>query len=361
MAAIVASVGALLEAQFLPVLVDRVAQGARCCRLRVGAAQHLLAEVRPCELPGVPLDLVVVDAGARGCELVPHAHVEAVDDEDVANLAAIEATAKLQQVDILLQLGPPGFQLRGADAQLSGRVHGIQDHAVLQGIAPRETKGFLEGFLRLGLHREGGGLQLHGLGGNRPVVRVDELLLVDALRGDCALGQDAYAVELKLQLHQLLDLVADGVGLDEDEGRVPGGAVGKVLLFLRGASEDLERSHAFLQLRDVRAGLARFCRCGCGLHGRSLCSHGLLGDWGWGLADRGILHGHRCNDGLRRSLCGRGCRCRRPLLLGHACEDLSGRGGFDHRCHECPHVLLMLLLLHQEDRRRRDAEHALQV
>mmetsp|Transcript_116185 Transcript_116185/g.339834 ORF Transcript_116185/g.339834 Transcript_116185/m.339834 type:complete len:237 (-) Transcript_116185:555-1265(-) len=135
-AAVVAGVGRTRQAKLLPVLVDRVAQRPWSGSLRISAAKHLPSEVCPAQLLRVPLNLVVVDAGAWGRERRAHAHVEAVDDVDVIHLAAVEATTKLEQVHVLLACPPLRLELCGGDPELGSSVHGVVDQTLTHSITP---------------------------------------------------------------------------------------------------------------------------------------------------------------------------------------------------------------------------------
>mmetsp|Transcript_66309 Transcript_66309/g.176628 ORF Transcript_66309/g.176628 Transcript_66309/m.176628 type:complete len:456 (-) Transcript_66309:128-1495(-) len=290
---VVARVRLSLEAQALPIGVDQVAHGTEVGGGGVGGAQDLVSELRPRELPWGPLHRVVVDAGARGRELRAHVHVEAVNDEDAVDLAAVEAPTKLQERGALLERAPLCAEVAGADAELLRPVHRVEHEALLQSILPLHAEGLLELALRLRRYVQGVRPLLDGLCGNGAVVCVDELLRVNLLCGDVALRQNGDVCCLEFQLHEILDLVAHSVRLDEDEGRV--GLSGLV---------DLELRHALFQIGNRAGGrhrCGRRCRCGC--------SGGL---------------GSSLGSGRRRGCCWRGA-CR--LLLGLL--DLLRRGPHD--------------------------------
>mmetsp|Transcript_22826 Transcript_22826/g.58225 ORF Transcript_22826/g.58225 Transcript_22826/m.58225 type:complete len:221 (+) Transcript_22826:82-744(+) len=134
--AVVARVRLRVEAEVLPVLEDGVAQGLRVGRLGVRAAEDLAAEVGPGHAVGVPLDLVEVDGFARHGKLRAHPGVEAVDDVDAVNLAAVEATAKLQEGLPLLERIVLVTKAVHAAAQLCGAVHQVVNKPLLQRLVP---------------------------------------------------------------------------------------------------------------------------------------------------------------------------------------------------------------------------------
>mmetsp|Transcript_92038 Transcript_92038/g.265615 ORF Transcript_92038/g.265615 Transcript_92038/m.265615 type:complete len:221 (-) Transcript_92038:103-765(-) len=125
--AVVAHVRLRLQAELLPLGQDLPAQ--RVCRrlFWVSGAQDLAAEVLPRELPGVPLDGVVVDLRARFRELRAHGHEEAVEDVDGLlaldlHEAAVEAAAELDQLLRVLRLGPRVVHGVSVDAQVLAAV-----------------------------------------------------------------------------------------------------------------------------------------------------------------------------------------------------------------------------------------------
>mmetsp|Transcript_35348 Transcript_35348/g.53140 ORF Transcript_35348/g.53140 Transcript_35348/m.53140 type:complete len:411 (-) Transcript_35348:39-1271(-) len=217
---VVACVRLRLELEGLPGLEDGVAEGAAVGGLGIRAAQDLAAEVAPGEAGRVPLDLVEVDALARDGELGPHLRVEAVDDEDVVDLSAVEASSELDQVLALLQRVVLGAEIIHGASQLGGAVHEVVDHALGQSLVPRQAEGLLELVLGLLLDGQLVGLLLHGPGGDGAIMGVDEHVLVDGLGGDLALGLDADSLLREALGHQLLHAVSDSMRLDENERRV---------------------------------------------------------------------------------------------------------------------------------------------
>ena len=145
--------------------------------LLIGASQDLSAEVLPFELIRVPLDLAKVNGRARLGEMLAHALVEAIDDEDVLDLSAEETAAEPEHGLAFLQLVVLGSQLGHGEAQLGRAVDEVVDQPAPA--RPRETEGLLKFFLCLLLHNQIPRLLLHGIGGNRSVVSVDQRVLVD--------------------------------------------------------------------------------------------------------------------------------------------------------------------------------------
>mmetsp|Transcript_69948 Transcript_69948/g.152612 ORF Transcript_69948/g.152612 Transcript_69948/m.152612 type:complete len:334 (-) Transcript_69948:434-1435(-) len=220
MEAIVAGVGLAGQVKVLPLLEDRMSQRRFVSSLRVGASQHLTAEVAPSQVAGVPLHLVIVDALAGHRELRSHPSIEAVDDEDLSDFATIETTAELDEVLALLQGVVLVAKLVHGASQLLGAVHQIVDDAGRQSLLPRLSEGLLEGFLGLGLDSQFIRLLLHGTRSDGAVVSVDEHVLVNLFGSDSPLGPNADSLQREALLHQSLDLVGHGMWLDEDEGRM---------------------------------------------------------------------------------------------------------------------------------------------
>mmetsp|Transcript_65989 Transcript_65989/g.182732 ORF Transcript_65989/g.182732 Transcript_65989/m.182732 type:complete len:477 (-) Transcript_65989:905-2335(-) len=220
MNAVVAGVGAFVQTEGHPLLVEDFAQRARFGRLWVCGAQDLAPEILPGQALRVPLSLDVVNVLARSGELSTHVHVEAVDDKYTTDPAAVEATSELDQVRAADQLPPPGSELLRADPQLGRCIHGIEHEALLHSRLPGDAKGPLELSLGLWLHGQLHRLEAHGLVGDGPVVPVDELVLVNLLCGDAALGDGADAVGGHVVLYKLNHAVHDCMRLDERESRV---------------------------------------------------------------------------------------------------------------------------------------------
>mmetsp|Transcript_71656 Transcript_71656/g.160769 ORF Transcript_71656/g.160769 Transcript_71656/m.160769 type:complete len:229 (+) Transcript_71656:618-1304(+) len=185
--AVVPSVWALRQAQTPPVLVDDLACRTILRRLWVRTAKDLRTEITPRELLRYPLCFKVMDASARGSELLPHLHIKPIDDVNGIDFPAVEAASKLYEIYTLAKFFPLAAKLLRGDAHGRSCVHGIEDLALLKGLIPRQAERFLELLLGLRLHSELSGLLLHCLRGDRAVVRVDELMLVDLFSWDGAL------------------------------------------------------------------------------------------------------------------------------------------------------------------------------
>mmetsp|Transcript_49712 Transcript_49712/g.103421 ORF Transcript_49712/g.103421 Transcript_49712/m.103421 type:complete len:615 (-) Transcript_49712:45-1889(-) len=220
MDAVVSRVRLRLEPEVAPVLVDEATQGAGRGRSRVRRPEELASEVLPLHLVRRPLHLVVVDACSGRGELGAHVHVEAVDDVDAVNLAAVEAAAELDDGLAFLERIVLLAQLIGADSQLLGSVHGVEDQAIFHHLAPCHAELLLELRLSLVLNGEFRRLLHDSLGGDGAVVDVDELLLVNDFGLDRALALDGQAAFRELVLHESLHLVGHSMGLDEHEGCV---------------------------------------------------------------------------------------------------------------------------------------------
>ena len=192
---VVPSLGFGSEAQPLPTLEHGVAKGRGASGLWVGASQDFSAEVLPFELIRVPLDLVLVNGRARLGELLAHARVEPIDDEDVLDLSAEETAAKPEHSLALLQLVVLGWR----EAQRGRAV----DEVVDQHPAPA---------------RPSTRLLLHGIGGQRSVVSVDQRVLVDLLGRDGAHGDDGDGLSTKTLADKILHLLGRSIWLDEHEG-----------------------------------------------------------------------------------------------------------------------------------------------
>jgi len=227
---VVPRVGAALEAQLLPALEDRAADRGLLGLRGVCGADDLRAEVGPGELSGVKVHLEVLDACRRRGVLRAHRRVEAIHDKDVAELPHVEAAAALHLVLAPLQLVEAGAHLQQGQAEFRGGLGGVVDEPLRQGGLPGEPEYFLELGPGLRLHQELRGLLPHGPGGDGPVVRVDEALLVYGLRLDLGAPQNANAAGRQLLGHELLHALRHCVGLDEQERRIP-----RRLLHLDGA------------------------------------------------------------------------------------------------------------------------------
>ena len=91
-----------------------------------------------------PFCFKIVDARARGGKLLPHFHVEPIDDVDGIDLPAIEATSKLDEIDTLAECFPLAAKLLRGYARRRSCVHGIEDLALLKGLIPRQAERLLE-------------------------------------------------------------------------------------------------------------------------------------------------------------------------------------------------------------------------
>eukprot|EP00754_Rhynchopus_humris_P014011 Rhum_TRINITY_DN14361_c0_g1::Rhum_TRINITY_DN14361_c0_g1_i1::g.83099::m.83099 len=220
---VVADVRHSRQAEVRPVVEHGPAQGASRGVSRVRGSQHLATEVLPLRRRRVEVHRVVVDRRSRERELRAHLHEEAVERVDrlVLNvdLAAVEATAELHQLLVLLGLSPQLVEAGGVDVQLLARVHRVEHVAGLQGVLPLEAERLLELVRRdVELVR----LQDRRLRGDRVVVLVDEEVLVDLLARDLALRRHVDAALLELSGDKLAHSLRVGVRLDEDEGVVAG-------------------------------------------------------------------------------------------------------------------------------------------
>mmetsp|Transcript_96928 Transcript_96928/g.167184 ORF Transcript_96928/g.167184 Transcript_96928/m.167184 type:complete len:712 (+) Transcript_96928:981-3116(+) len=83
---IVSDVGLRLQTQVFPLLIDLTTERARLSTSGVGSSQDLATEVGPRQLGGVPLHQHVGDGRICLGILLPHGHVEAVDDIDWLHL-----------------------------------------------------------------------------------------------------------------------------------------------------------------------------------------------------------------------------------------------------------------------------------
>mmetsp|Transcript_29595 Transcript_29595/g.61687 ORF Transcript_29595/g.61687 Transcript_29595/m.61687 type:complete len:365 (+) Transcript_29595:57-1151(+) len=221
MHAVVPNVGLAGQAQILPIGKDLATERVLGRILGISRPQHLAAEVLPAKLGLIPFHGVVVDCLPRRGEGASHGHEEGVEDVELLAIhvheAAIEATPKLLQLPCLLRLAPSGIEFLGRAAELLAGIQSIEDNALLQRIFPLEAEGFLEFVLGdIQLRR----LEDRGLRGDCVVVLIDELLLIDDLRGQGALRGDLEALSLQPIGDQLVGLVGYSMGLHEDKCRV---------------------------------------------------------------------------------------------------------------------------------------------
>ena len=91
------------------------------------------------------------------------------------------------------------------------------------------------------LHSQIPRLLLHGLGGNRSVVSVDQCVLVDLIGRDVALGDDGDALGTKTLADKIPHLLGHGMWLDEHEGSS-----------LAARAFNLQVRHPSVQRSDVR-------------------------------------------------------------------------------------------------------------
>merc|ERR1740129_1046358 len=136
-------------------------------------------EVLPWESLLLPLHSVVVNLLAGGSELAAHAHEEGVEDVDrraagLLDEAAVEASAELRQLVVLLGRSPENVQLIAAASELLASIQRVV--SVRLRLVPRDTEMLLKLVIRDVKLRW---LQQCRLGGDRVVVLIDQLLLVD--------------------------------------------------------------------------------------------------------------------------------------------------------------------------------------
>ena len=82
MDAIVTNVREALQAELLPLVQDHLANRAVLRSRRISRPQNLAAEVLPAQCVRRPIHDEIVKLGLRQRELLPHGHVEAIDDEE---------------------------------------------------------------------------------------------------------------------------------------------------------------------------------------------------------------------------------------------------------------------------------------
>mmetsp|Transcript_32817 Transcript_32817/g.94891 ORF Transcript_32817/g.94891 Transcript_32817/m.94891 type:complete len:242 (-) Transcript_32817:35-760(-) len=224
MDAVVSSVRLRVQAKLLPAIENRAADGALRGRSRVRGTEDLASEVGPAEGRGGPGDREPLDGRRSGREDGAHLQVEAVDDEELAlgigELAAVETATKLDESLTLLESAPEALKSISIQAEPRRGTHGVQHEVLLQRRRPGHAESFLERRLSLRGNIQLIGLLLHCALGDRAVVSVDEELLIDLLSLKPALGDNGDAMASKGLLHQALDLVRHGMGLDEHESRV---------------------------------------------------------------------------------------------------------------------------------------------
>mmetsp|Transcript_7761 Transcript_7761/g.23709 ORF Transcript_7761/g.23709 Transcript_7761/m.23709 type:complete len:495 (+) Transcript_7761:121-1605(+) len=237
--AVVAGVGLGGEAEGLPVVGDELPERAGGGVLGVGRAEHVAAEVLPGERGGGPLDEEVVDGGLGLGELAAHGHVEAVNDVETVDVAAVEAAAELDEVDASLERGPLLVEAVAVDPELGAGVARVVDHALRDRLGPRQAERLLELGDGLGRRRELRRLEHDRLLRDRAVVRVDQHLLVDRRPRDLALRHDRDPGLAQLRLDQRLDRLRHGVRLHEHERRA-----------LLARPRDLQRPHPLLHARQ---------------------------------------------------------------------------------------------------------------
>mmetsp|Transcript_13484 Transcript_13484/g.34579 ORF Transcript_13484/g.34579 Transcript_13484/m.34579 type:complete len:254 (-) Transcript_13484:568-1329(-) len=134
------------------------------------------------------------------------------------NLAGVEAPAKLDEIPLLLRHGPGLVHLVTIDTQPLAAVDGVIHDALLERRLPCDTKLFgkvlLLGRGRVELCRLAEGR----LVGNRVIVVVDVLVLLDDVSSQRALGGDREASLGELGRDELLGGLRHRVRLDEHEG-----------------------------------------------------------------------------------------------------------------------------------------------
>eukprot|EP00756_Hemistasia_phaeocysticola_P026421 Hpha_TRINITY_DN16060_c0_g3::TRINITY_DN16060_c0_g3_i2::g.119442::m.119442 len=219
---VVAGVRHRLQSELLPVLEHLTAERRRRRLGRVGRAQQLAPELGPRHVLGVPVHDVVVDGLTRHGELGAHRHEETVEGEEGLltlhlDQGAVEPATKLHALVRLLRRRPQLVQTVAVDVQLLAGLDGVVDVALGQSILPGQSELTLElvpGHVQL-LRR-----QDRRLAGDRVVVLVDQLLLVDHLRLHATLLLDLDTGVEQALLHQLPHRRGVGVRLDEHERAV---------------------------------------------------------------------------------------------------------------------------------------------
>jgi hypothetical protein len=133
------------------------------------------------------------------------------------NKAAVEATAELDELLVLLRGSPVLVHLDGVDAELLASVQGVEHLAGGQGSLPRQTELGLERRVR---HVQLGRLENRRLGSNGVVMLIDQLLLVDGGAVQSAVGENGDTSSLQISDNQLVGRIGVGVRLDENESAV---------------------------------------------------------------------------------------------------------------------------------------------
>eukprot|EP00960_Hanusia_phi_P035520 751764-Hanusia_phi.AAC.5 len=232
---VVAGGGLEGQAQTLPLLHDLLSQRARSRRVGVGGTDDVSAERLPGELLLVELHLHPANLRARGCELLPHAPVEPVDNHGavLSDEGDVVARSKLEG----LPAPPPALDRVDVERRILLLVlREIHDGAIRRRLGPAFAELLLEVRLPVARDEQLAGMELDSVSCQSSIVIVDDPLGLDDVSSELALRQDADALPFQVRPEvgesgppsssqglspgQSQDLVVDSMRLHKDEGHV---------------------------------------------------------------------------------------------------------------------------------------------
>mmetsp|Transcript_125108 Transcript_125108/g.216781 ORF Transcript_125108/g.216781 Transcript_125108/m.216781 type:complete len:262 (+) Transcript_125108:569-1354(+) len=211
---IVTSIRLACKPKLLPSVVQGTSERVGRRLRRISGTEHLSTKILPRQIQWIPLDDEVVDGRARCHKLVAHGHEKTIEDIEVLNLGTVEASSKFHKRSCLLGLIPHLTQSVCIHCELCACICSVHYIPSGQCICPANAELVLE---LAGRHVQLVWREQRSFGGNRVVVVINELHLIDDVAVQLCLALDGEALLFQLLLKKFFDFWSQRMWFNEDQ------------------------------------------------------------------------------------------------------------------------------------------------